>query len=218
MVFPKARLVVSAALFVGWIGFLAVLVAVTRDPVILSRPQILVSNLCVLAKIDERGGQAAPSVLVTKVPWSADDDKSLETQTLTLSDLADLERAQGWAGAGEYLLPLTKRQLGNNAVYELTPIPAMPGFQPTVSVELADAGPDPDQVARLLEQALGFDAERARAFTQRPGMLKRFLAAGAAINLKRDLEQRKARVHLEEYETRIYRATDDALRQFHELK
>ena len=60
MVFPKARVGVAAALFVGWLSFLLYLVIVTRDPIIVSRPQILVSNLCILAKIEERDGRPAP--------------------------------------------------------------------------------------------------------------------------------------------------------------
>ena len=218
MVFPKARLVVSAALFVGWIAFLAYLVAVTRDPVIVSRPQILVSNLCVLAKIDEHAGGPAPDVRVTKVLWTEDDDKSLEGRPLTLGDLADLGQAQGWAGAGEYLLPLVKRKLDKQTVYALTPIPAMPGFYATRTAELANAGLNPDQVAKHLQQALGIAPEQAKAITRRPGTLKRFLPVEAAIKLKHDIELLGGRVHLEEYETRIYRATDDALRQFHELR
>ena len=39
MVFPKARIVVAALLVIGWLGYLFVLVAMTRDPVILSRPR-----------------------------------------------------------------------------------------------------------------------------------------------------------------------------------
>lgn len=218
MVFPKARLVVSAALFLAWIAFLAYLVAVTRHPIILSRPQILVSDLCVLADVDEQDSQQTSEVHVVEVLWASDNDKSLEGQLLVLSDLADLGQAQGWAGKGRYLLPLTKRKLEKQSTYELTPMPLMPGFQATVTAELADAGPNLDQVAGYLQRALAIDAERAKRMVQRPGVLKRFLAAEAAINLKRGLEQLGARVQLEEYETRIYRATEDALRQFHELK
>jgi hypothetical protein len=218
MVFPKARLVVAAALFLGWIGFLAYLVAITRDPVILSRPQILVSNVCVLADIEEQDGRPKSEVTVTEVLWADDGDKSLEKQKLVLPDLAELDRPQGWAGKGSYLLPLTRRTFEKQSKFELAPIPPMPGFRPTVSAELAEAGSNPDKVAQYLQKALAVDAQTAKRMTQRPGILARFLPAGVAIDLKSDLEKLGARVHLEEYETRVYRATDDALRQFRELK
>ena len=218
MVFPKARLVVSGLLFVGWILFLLYLVTITRDPVILSRPQILVANLCVLAKIDERDGRPAPEVRVTKILWSADDAQALAGKLLPLADVADLDRPQGWAGAGDYLLALTKRRSGKEISYELTAIPQM-GFHPaTVAVELVDVGPHRDQVAAHLQQALAVDAKQADALTRAPGLLKLYLAREAADQLKKDLERLKAVVILPPRETRIYRATEDALQQFHELK
>ncbi len=38
------RLILAAALFVAWIGMLAILAATTTRPVVLSRPQFLVSD------------------------------------------------------------------------------------------------------------------------------------------------------------------------------
>ena len=70
MVFPKARLVVSAVLFLAWIGFLAYLVARTRDPVILSRPQLVVSSVVLIADVKEQSGRPAPTVAVTKIAWA----------------------------------------------------------------------------------------------------------------------------------------------------
>ena len=153
MVFPKARLVVAGLLFAGWLIYLAVLVARTRDLIVVSRPQILVSNLCVVAKIEAQDGRAAPAARVTRVLWADEPAPELVDTRIELPELAELEKAQGWSGPDEYLLALTKRRLGKGNYYALTPIPEMPGFQATVP-----------------------------------------------------------------HETRIYRATDDVLRQFHELK
>ena len=130
MVFPKARIAVAALLLVAWLGYLFVLVAMSRDPVILSRPQILVSNLCVLAKIDEHEGGPNPRVHVTRVLWAAGDDKQLEGRELLLEDLVDVCKEQGWAGANDYLIPLSARKIGQEVVYEVTPLPQMPGFKP----------------------------------------------------------------------------------------
>src|SRR5688572_6174488 len=146
MVFPKARIAVAALLLVGWLGYLFYLVAMTRDPVILSRPQILISNLCVLAKIDDHEGGPNPRVQVTKVLWTTADDKQLEGRELLLEDLVDVGKEQGWAGANEYLVPLTARKLGKEIVYEVTPLPLVPGFKQAV--------PNERRVYRATEDAL----------------------------------------------------------------
>jgi hypothetical protein len=118
----------------------------TRDPVILSRPQILVSNLCLLAKIDEHEGGPNPRVQVTKVLWAADDDKQLDGRELLLEDLADVGKEQGWAGPNDYLIPLIARKLGNEVVYEVTPLPHIPGFVP--------ARPNERRIYRATDDAL----------------------------------------------------------------
>ena len=51
-----------------------------------------------------------------------------------------------------------------------------------------------------------------------PCALKRFVSGSAGFRWQKDLTERGAEVHLLSYETRIYRATDEALRQFRELK
>ncbi|MCI0684163.1 MAG: hypothetical protein L0Y71_18800 [Gemmataceae bacterium] len=134
MTFPKARIAVAALLLVGWLGYLAYLVAMTRDAVILSRPQILVSNLCILATISDRDGGPDPRVQVAKVLWPATDDQQLEGRELVLEDLADVGAAQGWSGANEYLLPLTVRQQANDTTYEVTMLPPIQ-FHPFVPKE-----------------------------------------------------------------------------------
>lgn len=157
MTFPKARIAVATLLLVGWLGYLLVLVVTTRDPVILSRPQILVSNLGVVAKVTERDGGPDPRVHVIKVLWPADHDTRLEGRELLLEDLADVGAGQGWSGDNEYLIPLTARKHGQEVAYEVTPLPPLP------------LPPVPGQPARLNDR-------------------------------------------------RIYRVTDDTLRQFRELR
>ena len=49
MKFAAVRLAVAAVLFVGWIGYLGFLVRTTRHPIVLSRPQFLVSQKDVIA-------------------------------------------------------------------------------------------------------------------------------------------------------------------------
>jgi len=50
---PKQRLLLASLCFLAWIGYLGYLVSITREPVILSRPQFLVADLYVLAHLEE---------------------------------------------------------------------------------------------------------------------------------------------------------------------
>src|SRR5205807_963299 len=119
MVFPKARLVVSAALFAAWIGFLVYLVVRTREPVILSRPQLVVADVVVVAALEEKDGRPGPLIHVKKVAWhKTGDDAKLADQQLTVAGLADCGRRHGWRGAGDYIVPLTRRHLESGAFYE----------------------------------------------------------------------------------------------------
>ena len=121
MTFPKARLVVAAVLFVGWLGFLLFLV-LESGTVVLSRPQFLVAQLYVVAEIGrgEEGG-LDPRVTIDEVLWSADPAGSgLATQTIELPQLARCDKKHGNQGPGKYILPLQKTAKGK---LEITPIP-----------------------------------------------------------------------------------------------
>lgn len=125
----KLRLAVASGLFLAWIGYLAYLVSITRDPVILSRPQLLTSNLLVIAKIE--GDENRPSdrheALVQEVPWSADpaDTSRLVGKTISVIKLEKTDWTNGWQGPGLYILPLTK---SNDQHILLTATPPSPGF------------------------------------------------------------------------------------------
>jgi hypothetical protein len=226
MVFPKARLAVSAGLFLAWIGFLFYLVVRTRDPVILSRPQFLVSNLVVLAEVKEDKGRPAPNIKIKEVLRSADpSDQSLAGTEIQVEDLADCLKPQGWDGAQTYIVPLVKRKEDQAAVYQVTPLPVVPGYRPHfVTVELASVGPNKDQVAELIKQYFDVPADTLEKWEKKktfaPLILRRnvpkaqaqeiqqaLTAAGALVS---DLERREA-------ETRIYRANADALAQWQEI-
>ena len=219
MASPKARIGVAAALFVGWILYLVYLVAGTRDPIIVSRPQILAADVCILAKVAANGSRPSPRVQVTDVFGSADDVKALADQSLTLDDLFDLDASSGWTGADAYILPLRRKREDNGVSYELAAIPAMPGFRPShVAVDLVLAGPKRAEVAAYLQEALSIGAKQADAMTLGPATLKRFVSPEVGNKMHDDLTNLGARVQLIGSETRIYRATEDALRQLRELK
>jgi hypothetical protein len=124
----KLRLIVAALLFVGWIGWLAYLVSITRDPVILSRPQLLVSDLCIVAEVGEEKGSPAAEVTVRKVVWYGD-AKDKDLSRITVVDLPSLGLEQGFEGPREYIIPL--RKIGTKkAMYVVTALPPSPGYIP----------------------------------------------------------------------------------------
>lgn len=214
MVFPKARLVVSAGLFLAWIGFLAYLVARTRDPVILSRPQLFVSSLIVIADVKEQNGRPAPTIAVTKIAWApAPNDQNLATNQFTIDGLSDIGAPQGWRGRGAYILPLTKRKTKDGYAYEVTALPASPGYHPKyVTIELERIGPDTDKVGALVHEFVGGTG------TVAPGIVRRDVLPKEAAEFKKKADALGASVRLSESETRIYRATPDALAQLDELR
>jgi hypothetical protein len=128
MAFPRARVVAAACLFVGWLGYLGYLAAVARNPIVVSRPQVLVSNLGVLALVENVQGKPAATVTVTDVLWPAEDRAELAGKTIAVENLVEV--SDGWVGAGEYFLALTRRRLGKETYYVVTPLPPVPGFHP----------------------------------------------------------------------------------------
>jgi hypothetical protein len=123
MTFPKARLVVSACLFFGWLGFLCYLVVSART-IVLSKPQFLVAQLYVVVEASAGiGGDASPdaSATVAQVLWSARDvDHNLRGEVVLIPELAECSKDQGYRGKGKYLLPLIK----SGDVWKIAPLPA----------------------------------------------------------------------------------------------
>jgi len=118
----KARFRLALAAFLVWIGYLAFLAFTTRDPVVLSRPQLLASEIDVIAEIDDRTGGKAKVVEVIGPEGLG----KLAGQPIVVHDLVD---AAGWDGAGEYILPLVRE----GDVYRLAVIPRSPGFDPLLA-------------------------------------------------------------------------------------
>ena len=131
---PQKRLLVAGCLFVCWIGYLVYLVSITRNPVILSRPQFLVADVYVLADLDV--AQKEPTLVkktpnkkvhVREVRWAADEAaRGLAGKDIPVEGLDKCEAHDGWTGAGGYILPLSKNADGVS--YRLTEIPYSPGF------------------------------------------------------------------------------------------
>lgn len=116
------RLIAAAVAFASWIGFLIYLVVMSRDSVVLSRPQFLVSNLHVMAHVEALD---SPEVVVEEVVWPETERDKLTDKSIKVINLKDCE---GWTGPGTYVLPL----LSQGASYRVTPTPRSPGFDPNV--------------------------------------------------------------------------------------
>jgi hypothetical protein len=136
MMSPKARLVVAAGLFLAWMGWLVYLVAQTRHPVVLSRPQFLVADLYVTARLRADGDKPAARVTIEETLWARDAGDKLPAGTeVTIPALAESWQKedavkpkygpdQGWQGERVYLLPLIKKK----GDYDVASIPLSPGF------------------------------------------------------------------------------------------
>jgi hypothetical protein len=222
MTFPRARLVVAACLFVGWLGFLLHLTLESARTVVLSRPQLQVSNLCILAEIKNKNGEPDTTVRITRVVWSAeraDGDKLFGTNIL-IPNLLIVGPPQGYRGAGEYIVPLTKRMIGEAPLYLVTSVPPTPGYVPaSFAVELSHLGSNTADVAKLVAELL--DISEAEASDQ----LKRPLPARLAKNIPRarafafdaKMNEVGAGVRLQAHDARIYAVSPHTLDQLESL-
>lgn len=120
----RIRLALATLAFLAWIGWLAYLAATTTRPIVLSRPQLLVSEIDVLANLTERDGQPDPIVQVTEVLWTRHGKVNLP-EGIKVVNLSSLTSKDGWVGPGEYILPLIR--MDENS-YRVAPIPDSPGF------------------------------------------------------------------------------------------
>ena len=128
----RARLYVSAGLFLAWLTWLFYLVLTTTRPIVLSRPQFLISTLDVVGHVNVVNGKPEPRVGIEEVHWPTGRQIS---PAITVTDLDRcVVRTQGgtWH-TGSYILPLIEDH-GN---YRVADIPASPGYNP----DFADSRP-----------------------------------------------------------------------------
>jgi hypothetical protein len=131
------RLALALALFLGWIGYLAFQAATLPQtdqgwPLVLSRPQILASELDVIADVPEATGEVEVTVIEVLYPEDARVKPGDKLKVTNIGECAPLPRStdgppppKDWSGPGRYLLPL--RALPGQK-YEVAPIPPSPGF------------------------------------------------------------------------------------------
>jgi hypothetical protein len=145
------RLLVTIALFAGWLGYLGYLVlcrphapaglrgAFEGQPLTLSRPQFLVSTVDVVARVDDKDGE---NVIVEEVlhpkekaPVKAG-DKIKVTNIKDCRPLPDSTAPEqetppdDWTGPGTYILPLQSDPRKSKDTFEVVPTPPSPGYPP----------------------------------------------------------------------------------------
>lgn len=120
-------LLLVGLLFAAWIGWLAYLAATTTRPIVLSRPQFLITQIDVVAELHAADdGGSVTRIAVKEVLFPVDGPVSIKPGAeIDIANLAHLTEHDGWQGPGEYILPLVKE--GDHKV-RLAPIPRTPGF------------------------------------------------------------------------------------------
>jgi hypothetical protein len=143
-----ARLILTTALFLGWLGYLTYLVvcrphspgdlrgAFEGRPLTLSRPQFLVSTLDVIAEVSGDKGEkiVVKEVLFPKSDAAVKPDESIQVDRIDqCRPIADplaknANPAPDYTGPGRYLLPLQVVDPNNPRRFEVVPTPPSPGF------------------------------------------------------------------------------------------
>ena len=159
--FPKARAGVGAFLFVAWLGFLGFLVWQTRDPVLLSRPQILAADLIVVAELVEEEHRPANRIQIKEVLYASDDaGRKLAGQPLEVDDLFFCSAKQGWQGPGTYIVPISRDAKKSWT----TMLPISPGYYPAASeVTLNMPEKGRDSVLKLLADLTGLSEAKLKS-------------------------------------------------------
>src|SRR5260370_21273609 len=114
----------------------------TGEPLILSRPQFLVSHLDVIGEVDadEDGTGPSPGVTVKEILYQKADALVKVGQKVHVVGLKECRRLphegekagevpSDWTGPGLYLLPLQPDK--DKDRYQVVPTPPSPGFPPT---------------------------------------------------------------------------------------
>ena len=117
----RLRLALALLAFLGWVGYLAWLTRGARS-VVVSRSQVAAADHLVVARLRAGpDGRPAPEATVREVLARGGDSAPAEGPLR----VANLPEARGFAGEGDYLLPLS----GAGGRYLLTPPPRSPGYE-----------------------------------------------------------------------------------------
>ena len=143
------RLVVTIVLFAGWLGYLGYLVvcrphtpsglvgAFNGRSLALSRPQLLVSTLDVIARVEDDKGE---NVVVEEVLYPKENAPVKVGDKIRVANIDKcrpssdpITKEQGpldFTGPDRYLLPLQSTAKNDDKQFEVTPTPPSPGYPP----------------------------------------------------------------------------------------
>lgn len=128
----RLRLAIATLLLVGWLSYLAFLVLFERDPIIVSRSQVMASTQFVLAEVTVDNDSGLPNRNVTVVEDLRPLGQPLTGKPITVWNIKEARvagTADGFRSKGPYLLMLTKNGAEG---YDLTPPPRAPGAEGAV--------------------------------------------------------------------------------------
>lgn len=225
MTYPRVRLTVAAALFIGWLGYLLYLVVASRDTIVLSRPQFMTAEQWILAEVADDDGKPAEKVEVLEVFRSVRPVEAKNGQQIIVWNLPEAAK-QGYQGPGKYILPLdTVRKTPKELLAKIQLVPPSPGYVPAfVNVQLWTPGQDVDRTANLASEILGVDREVAHkeidrliAAQARPVTLAKAVPREWAVEFKKQVEENGADVGLAGDNVRIYPWTPATKDQIDEL-
>jgi hypothetical protein len=132
MISAKQRLllvVVLAALFLSWIGYLAFLAFTSRHPIVLSRPQFLAADLDVVAVVD---GLDKPVEVREVLSPQKPEAEALVGRSIAVTNLKTCQA--DWKGSGLYILPLVVKKNGEEEKFEVAVASQrMPGYDPAMN-------------------------------------------------------------------------------------
>jgi hypothetical protein len=148
---PSPRLLIALVallsawlIYLGWLAFTRPLQA-PGYPLVVSRPQILASELDVIGEIEELAPEDKPTrVKVVEVLAAPEGDATKAGDVLEVNNLRDCHPVQrgkvsetpapkDCPGPGKYLMPLRKIPAAPGK-YDVTPVPQSPGFRPELLV------------------------------------------------------------------------------------
>jgi hypothetical protein len=120
-------LAVAVLLFAGWVTWLGIQAVRDRQPLVVSRAQLAVSQYDVEVDLSANPDGTLPmGVKVQRVRWAADDKKPAVGDEITV---INLPKTQGFQGNGAYLLPLVQYK-GREKEFEVAGQPLDPGSLP----------------------------------------------------------------------------------------
>jgi hypothetical protein len=135
---PAVRLLIAVVVFLLWIGYLAYQVLtrptvppgepLTGRPLVLSRPQIMLSRLDVLAEVPDKEGVV--EVEVKEVLFQKDGHVKAGDKLKVINigeacpphSIKEPPKSYDWTGPGTYILPLQPAPF-RQGEYEVVPIP-----------------------------------------------------------------------------------------------